>query len=65
MGCLCSLYGRDEASAGQQEWANDTCPTCGKALNTGDHVVVDDDDVVYHYDCYEGPKPPFEEGATI
>ena len=64
MGCLCSLYGRDEASAGQ-EWANDACPTCGKPFNTGDHVVVDDDNVVYHYDCYEGTKPPFEEGATI
>jgi hypothetical protein len=68
MGCLCSLYGRDDASpdqAGQEEWANDVCPTCGKAFNTGEHVVVDDDNVVYHYDCYEGPKPPFEEGATI
>jgi hypothetical protein len=65
MGCLCSLYGRDEASAGQQEWANDACPACGKAFDTGDHVVVDEDDVVYHYDCYEGTKPPFEEGATI
>ena len=64
MGCLCSLYGRDEASGGQP-WANDTCPTCGKPFNTGDHVVVDDDDVVYHYDCYEEPKPPFEAGATI
>ena len=58
------MYGRDEASAGQ-EWANDACPTCDKPFNTGDHVVVDDDNVVCHYDCYEGTKPPFEEGATI
>ena len=65
MGCLCSLYGRDEASAGQRGVGNDVCPTCDKPFNTGDHVVVDEDDVVYHYDCYEGPKPPFEEGATI
>lgn len=65
MGCLCSLYGRDEAGRDPAKWANDVCPTCGKPFNAGDEVVVDEDDVVYHYDCFEGPKPLFEEGAAI
>jgi hypothetical protein len=66
MGCLCTLYGKDDTDqAGQQEWANDVCPKCGKTFNQGDHVVVDEDNTVYHYDCFEGPKPPFEEGTII
>ena len=61
MGCLCSLYGRDDVSdeeTGQQERANDVCPKCGRAFDTGDPIVTDESDVVYHYDCFEGPKPP-------
>lgn len=68
MGCLCSLYGRDDAGhdqKGQPEYANDVCPKCGRAFNVGDHIVVDEDNVVYHYDCFEGPKPAFEPGATM
>jgi hypothetical protein len=68
MGCLCSLYGRDDFSPEQlrqQKGANDVCPKCGQAFEEGDHIVVDDDDTVYHYSCFEGAKPPFEEGATF
>jgi hypothetical protein len=65
MGCLCTILGRDDTEQ-EQGWANDVCPKCGKAFNAGDHIVVDEDnDIAYHYDCFEGPKPPFEEGATI
>jgi hypothetical protein len=43
---------------------NDVCPKCDKEFNMGDRILVDDDNIVYHYDCFEGPKPTFEEGVV-
>jgi len=67
MGCMTCVLGKDDSGhdrTWQQEWANDVCPKCGKEFNLGDHILVDDDNIVYHYDCFEGPKPPFKEGVV-
>ena len=42
------------------EWANGSCPECGGEFELSDRILTDDEDVVHHYDCYRGPKPPFE-----
>ena len=65
MGCMTCVLAREDSGydkTWQQEWANDVCPKCGKEFNLGDHILIEDDSIVYHYDCFEGPKPPFEEG---
>jgi len=64
MGChACVLSRKDEdfgpGRAWQEGWANERCPNCGQAFNVGDRIVVDEDSTVYHYDCFEGPKPAF------
>jgi len=60
MGCACSLIGRDDVDdgdTGQPEWQNEVCPKCGTAFETSDRVVVDENNVAYHYDCFDGPPP--------
>jgi len=41
-------------------WYNDVCPVCGKEIKLDERILVTNDDVVYHYDCYRGRKPPFD-----
>jgi len=43
---------------------DDVCPKCDKEFNLGDRILIDDDNIVYHYDCFEGTKPLFEEGVV-
>lgn len=43
------------------QWANHTCPKCGKEFNLSDRILVTSQGRVYHYDCYQGRKPPFRE----
>ncbi len=60
----CAVFSVDESGhdkTWQQEWVNDVCQKCSKEFDLGDHILVDDDNIVYHYDCFEGSKPPFEE----
>ena len=59
----CAVFSKDESGhdrTWQQEWANDVCPKCGKEFDLSNRILVDDDDIVYHYDCFKGPKPPLE-----
>lgn len=66
--CLsCAVFAKDETGRDRtwpEEW-NDVCPQCGESFSQGDRVLVVDDAVVYHYDCYEGPKPSFEEALVV
>jgi hypothetical protein len=60
----CAVFARDETGhdlTWQPEWANTVCPKCNREFKQGDRLVVEDDNTVYHYDCYEGDKPSFEE----
>lgn len=55
----CAVFCEDESGhdkTWQEEWVNDVCPKCDRGFDAGDGLVVDDDNVVYHYDCFEGPK---------
>ena len=51
MGChACVLSRKDEdfgpGETWQEEWENDTCPTCGKLFTTGDRLLVDENNTV-------------------
>lgn len=64
----CSVFNQDESGhdrTWRQEWANSVCPKCSKAFNLGDRILVDEDNTVYHHDCFEGAKLPFDEGTTF
>jgi hypothetical protein len=63
----CVVLSKDEFGhdrTWQEEWVHNPCPECGKGFEVGDHVLVDDEKVAYHYHCYKGPKPSLEEGIV-
>ena len=62
----CAVFSKDDSGHDRtwQEWANDVCPKCHKEFNLGDRILTDDDNIVYHYDGFEGTKPLFEEGVV-
>ena len=67
MGCACALLGRDDTvedeEARYRHGVNDVCPRCSEGFNSGDRILMDNNDIVYHYDCFEGPRPLFREGV--
>ena len=66
--CLsCSVFAKDETGHDKtwpEKW-NDTCPECGQKFVQNDRVLIADDAVVYHYDCYQGDKPAFEDALVF
>jgi hypothetical protein len=53
----CSALSKDESGhdrGWQEEWTNKVCPKCGKPFSSSDHLWVDEENVVYHYDCFKG-----------
>lgn len=63
----CAVFCEDESGhdkTWQEEWANDSCPKCGRGFDVGDRLVVDDDNIVYHYGCFEGPNPTLEQNGA-
>jgi hypothetical protein len=63
MGCACTLLGKDDLAEEQEEGQNDTCPKCGKEFETGDQILMDPQNTVYHYDCVRNPSL-FKEGLV-
>ena len=63
LGCL--VFAKDEHGHDKtwpEEW-NHACAGCDKEFVKGDRLIVVDDAVLYHYDCYDDPKPEFEKAV--